>query len=497
MSSRRDHLSARGMIAALSLAATASACSPTLQDGRFSCSIDEDCPGGFACRTSDMLCYRTGTDGGVALDAPSAAPDTGVDDAALGDTGAGDAGDAGAPGCGTNCIQLMVVNADPSLTGSVTVDDRDGNAQLIAVPSYGTTSVPIDLPNMPVGGDLRVSFAPTNFREVPLPTEGRYLLVLGPAASGSSVLLLRSDPAPLHTGGYVEVRLIDMTADGTVELIARGAGKTPAATMVPNPFDHERISAELPFLPGTGALRLELGGASPMLIAALPADQIPDTEGTYYIVVAGHIEAHLSTNEGLRFIPGLPGAVALQSGRFVRFLNTIGASATVCDDGTPLFTLPSGELSLPSVPPTSDAWTVDVRAGTNCSTGVSHEVSVGTRVGRTLVSIAGNTAAWTAVSIPEPVPVGSNWTKVVHNALSTDSIIAGMTTPTLGTASIITTDAPTTITAMTSGSTVTFDWAPRSRQSWGVITIVAGTYLAYEVDSPFGAPWTVTTAPGR
>ncbi len=104
--------------------------------------------------------------------------------------------------------------------------------------------------------------------------------------------------------------------------------------------------------------------------------------------------------------------------------------------------------------------------------------------------------AWQAVSIPEPVPEPGRETIVLHNGLSTASDIAGFAgIPSLGTASITQDVAPTTITATTTDGLMTFDWAPTSRQSWAVIASVGASYTAYEVESPFGTPWTVTAAP--
>ncbi|UJR81394.1 dickkopf-related protein [Sandaracinus amylolyticus] len=477
-------LEMRWILAVVALAG----CTPTLQDGQFTCTTDSDCPTGFTCRASDMRCHRSGEDGGASQD--GGAPD--------------DADVADAPtGCGASCIQLMVLNADPFLTGTISYDDRDGETGHVAIPPYGTTSAVVDLPNVPVGETLRVNVPPTItiFHDLPIPTESRYLLVLGPASIGASVRLLESNPEGLHTNGYAYVQLVDMVADETDGLIARGAGRNPDAQMLPNPFDHEGDSAVLPFLPGsTGALRLELAGETPELIAALLGDRIPGTEGTYYVVVAGRLSAHLDSMEGLRFIPGLPGATALRSSRLVRFVNSLTTSATVCDGATPLATVPAGALRGPFVPPGSGPWALSVHRSTDCATGVSHDVSVGTNVGRTLVSIAGDdslAAGWQAVAIPEPLPTAGVETIVIHNGLSTAADIAMVTNiPSLGTASTTVITAPDSITATTMEGVRTFEWAPRTRQSWVVIGRSGARFTAYEMDSPFDEAWTLTEVTG-
>ena len=68
-------------------------CSPTLQDGRFTCATNADCPTDFSCRAG--LCYRGESDAGPENDAPpmDAPPSDG------GDVDTGTTGDAGPP-CG-------------------------------------------------------------------------------------------------------------------------------------------------------------------------------------------------------------------------------------------------------------------------------------------------------------------------------------------------------------------------------------------------------------
>jgi hypothetical protein len=503
--STRNVLSGAGFALALSLAA--SGCSPTLQEGRFTCSNDTDCPGGFVCRASDMLCYRTGpgTDGGVPIDAPSS-PEAGIDaagDAAGSDANIRDAAGDAPVGCGTNCIQLMILNANPGSSGNVEFQDRDGALQRIPMPAYGTTSAVIDVPNVPVGGMLQVNVPPTLtiFHMLPIPTEDRYLLVLGPASLGASVQLLPSPAEGLHTADYVYIRLIDMTVDETVGLLASGAGRDATARAIQNPLDHETISPELPFLPGsTGALSLQLGTGDEPLIAALLADQIPSVEGTYYVVVAGRVREHLDMEEGLRFIPGLPRATALKSSRLVRFVNTIGTNVTVCDGATPLTTVAAGALSLPRVPPASAAWMLSVHTGTDCATGLTHDVTVGPAVGRTLVSIAGDLTSpgtWGAFSISEPRPLTGLYTIVLHNALPASTDIADASAiPSLSTASVTSTTMRSMILANTTDGFRSFAWSPMARQSWAVVAVEAGAYTAHEVDSPFEEPWTLTAVPG-
>ena len=68
----RNALSRASIVTLLALAG----CSPTLQDGRFSCATGVACPTGFVCRASDSLCYRS-ADGGAPTDAPTG-PDTGA-----------------------------------------------------------------------------------------------------------------------------------------------------------------------------------------------------------------------------------------------------------------------------------------------------------------------------------------------------------------------------------------------------------------------------------
>lgn len=484
----------------VALLALLSACQPTLQDGQFTCTTDPDCPQGFSCRASDGLCYRGGEDGGVGIDAQ-----TGGDGGPSDDAGPRDASvPVDAPtGCGPDCIQVMVLNADPTLTGVITFYDGVGSGDdlHVPIPAYGTTSATIDVPNVDVGGTVRINVPPTatSFQDLAIPAEGRYLMVLGPSSLSASVLLLPSDPAGLHSNGYAYVRLIDMTVDETVGLIARGAGMNPADEMLANPFRHGVISDQLPFLPdSTGALRLELNGGSPTMIAALPADQIPGSEGTYYIVVSGYVGAHLGSPDGLQFIPGIPSAMSRPSSPLVRFLNTLATSATVCDGTTPLATLASGALSTPRVPPRTAAWPLEVHTGSDCTTGVVHDVTVGTSVGRTLVSIAGDSGgAWQAVPIGEPLPTSGAYKIVLHNALPGPSDIAGVTgIPSLGTGSATEFAAPTTITATTAAGLRAFEWVPTARQSWAVIRSTSGSYVAHEVDSPFDAPWTVREMPG-
>lgn len=465
-------------------------CSPTLTDGQFTCGPDISCPPGFTCRSSDMLCYRA-SDGGTPLD--------GGGDAGAPDGASDVASDGGRDGCGPDCIQIIVLNADRNGGGGgITFFDNMGDPQSIPIPAYGTTSATLDVPNITVPGTLTVNVPPTitSFTELEVPAEGRYLLVLGPASAGASVRLLPQPREGLHTDGYVYIRLVDMREDETIGLIATGAGRNPTDRTVPNPFDRDTISATLPFLPrSTEALRLAIDPASPQLIGALLADQIPGTEGTYYVVVSGRVNAHLDTDEGLRFIPGIPVSTALKSSRLVRFINTLGMTVTACDAATQVATLPTGTLSAPIVPTTSSPWALTIRTGTGCSTGDMRDVSVDAAVGRTLVSIGGDVAAsWAAVSISEPIPsAGGNSTIVIHNALAEDATIADLSVPTLETASVTLVSLPATITAMTATfGERTFPWSPVSRQSWVVVTSSGGpTLTAYEVDSPFRTPWTV------
>lgn len=471
-------------------------CTPTLEDGRFSCSLEEACPAGFVCRASDMLCYRA-SDGSITPDAgPTDAPP--VLDAPSVPT------DAPA-GCGPNCIQLMVLNADPTMDGYVSFTDMLGANRQIRIPAYGTTSAVTDVHDVPVGGELVVNVPPTItiFHNLAIPREGRYLLVLGPSSIGASVVMLESPREPLHTDDYVYVRLIDMTVDETVGLLASGAGRMPPAATMRNPFAHGTISGELPFLPSTtGALQIELGTTAGTLIAALLTDQIPDAEGTYYIVVSGYVSRHLATADGLRFIPGLPSATALRSSPLVRFINTIGANVTVCDGETPVVSVNSGTLTGPRVPPASTAWDLTVHRGSDCVTGVTQPVSVGTASGRTLVSIAGDGAAaggWGPVSISEPMPTAGVSTIVIHNGLSMDADIAGEPIPTLGTASANFVSTPATIEASVGATMVTFDWTPATNLSWAVVTSNPGftSFTAWEIDTPFESAWTLTEALGR
>jgi hypothetical protein len=467
-------------------------CTPTLEDGQFSCSLDEACPAGFVCRASDMLCYRPG-DGSITPDAGPVDAPPAIDVPAMPND---------APvGCGPNCIQLMVLNADPTMDGYISYSDTLGDPQQIRIPAYGTTSALIDVHDVMVGGVLTVNVPPTItiFHNLAIPNEGRYLLVLGPSSIGASVVMLESPPEPLHTDDYVYVRLIDMTVDETAGLLASGAGRTAPAAMMRNPFAHGTISGELPLLPGAGALQIELGTSAGTLIAALLADQIPDAEGTYYIVVSGYVSRHLDTAEGLRFIPGLPEATALRSSPLVRFINTIGTPVTVCDGASRVVTVPSGSLTLPSVPPESSAWALTVRRGADCVTGVMHDVSVAAASGRTLVSIAGDSTAWEPVSISEPMPTAGVQTIVIHNGLAMDADIAGASIPTLGTGSANVVSTPATIVANVGGTPVTFDWIPATNTSWVVVTSNAAltSFTAYQIDTPFDSPWTLTNEPGR
>lgn len=468
-------------------------CSPTLVDGQFTCGPDIDCPPGFSCRSSDMLCYRASDGGPAPLDARA--------DAETPDVASDVASDGGRDGCGPNCIQLIVLNADRNgIGGGITFVDNMGDPQSIPIPAYGTTSATLDVPNITVPGMLTVNVPPTitSVNVLDVPAEGRYLLVLGPASAGASVRLLPQPREGLHTDGYVYIRLVDMREDETVGLIATGAGRNPTDRTVPNPFDGDTISATLPFLPGsTEALRLAIDPASPQLIGALLADQIPGAEGTYHVVVSGRVNAHLDTAEGLRFIPGIPGSTALKSARLVRFINTLGMTVTACDAATQVAMLPTGTLSPPIVPTTSSPWALTIHSGTDCSTGSTREVSVGAAVGRTLVSIGGVLpAGWDAVSISEPIPSGTNSTIVIHNALDENAEIAGVMIPSLGTASVTLVSPPEIITARTTGfGTGTFSWTPRERQSWVVVASSGARLTAYEVDSPFRTAWTVVPTP--
>lgn len=469
-------------------------CTPTLREGQFTCGPDIDCPAGFTCRSSDMLCYRA-SDGGTA-------PVDGGAEAGTPDVPSDVASDGGRDGCGPNCIQLIVLNADPDAVGSVDFVDNTGVMQRISIPPYGTSSATLDVHNVTIPGTLSVNVPPTitRFHELDVPAEGRYLLALGPASVGANVLLLPQPREGLHTDGYVYIQLIDMTVDETVGLIASGAGRNPPDRTVENLFDHDTISDVLPFLPGsTEALRLAIDPATPHLIGALIADRIPGTEGTYYVAVSGRVNAHLDTEEGLRFIPGIPGSTALKSSRLVRFIDTVGTDVTVCDGATRVASLTHRSLSAPIVPTTSSAWALTIHSGMDCSTGLTRDVAVGAATGRTLVSIAGDLATeWGAVSISEPIPpAGSNSTIVIHNALSTPASIAGAAMiPSLGTASVTVVSPPPSITASTMDlGTKTFSWSPMERQSWVVVTAPGGpTLTAFEIDSPFRTPWTVTPA---
>lgn len=469
-------------------------CSPTLEDGRFTCATTADCPSGFSCR-SDALCYRGESDGGPEIDAHVVPSEGGVDAGPPArDSGGGDAG----PPCGPDCIQLMVLNADPFLVGSVDFMDRSGTLVRISIPAYGATTAVRDVPNVDVGGmlDLFLPGSITSSFPVAIPTENRYLLVLGPGAVAADPVMLEAPPEGLHTGGYVYIRLIDMVADETEGLLVSGAGRNPTDAMMRHAFEHGTVTREeLPYLPsGPNAARIELGTTAGTLIAALPADRLPDAEGTYYVVVAGRMRAHLGTEDGLRFIPGLPGASTVRSARLVRFLNTIGTNATVCDADTPLATLANGELSEPFVPPASTAWELTVHTGIDCSTGLTDLVTIGTAAGRTLVSIAGDistTATWGAVSIAEPMPTVGASTIVFHNGLTASSTIAGATIPMLTTGSIAPAAPPPTIVATTPVGDRTFTWSAMEAQAWGVLVQQSSDYYLYEVDSPYVESWRV------
>jgi len=227
----------------------------------------------------------------------------------------------------------MVLNADPFLVGSVDFMDMTGTLVRIAIPPYGTTTTVRDVPNVPVGGTLNL-FLPGSITTpvtVSIPTENRYLLVLGPGVVSAAAVMLESPPEPLHTAGYAYIRMVDMVTDETEGLLVSGAGRNSADAMIRHRFQHDEPSAaELPYLPrGPNAVQIELGTTMGNLIAALPADRIPDAEGTYYVVVAGRMRAHLGTDEGLRFIPGLPGATTVRAARPGRFMNQLGLGADV------------------------------------------------------------------------------------------------------------------------------------------------------------------------
>lgn len=50
---------------ALSMLALAAGCQPTIPEGRYVCTVDEDCPPEFVCRTRSSRCYSTETDAGT------------------------------------------------------------------------------------------------------------------------------------------------------------------------------------------------------------------------------------------------------------------------------------------------------------------------------------------------------------------------------------------------------------------------------------------------
>ncbi|WP_157069058.1 hypothetical protein [Sandaracinus amylolyticus] len=86
---------------------------------------------------------------------------------------------------------------------------------------------------------------------------------------------------------------------------------------------------------------------------------------------------------------------------------------------------------------------------------------------------------------------------MIHNGLSTAADIAMVTDiPSLGTASTTVITAPESITATVTAGVRTFDWAPRTRQSWVVLGSSGALYTAYEVDSPFDRAWTLTAVTG-
>jgi hypothetical protein len=312
--------------------------------------------------------------------------------------------------------------------------------------------------------------------------------------------MLESPPEGLHTGGYVYIRLIDMVGDETEGLLASGAGRNAGDAMMRHAFEHGAPTAsELPYLPsGPNAVQIELGTTAGTLIAALPADRLPVAEGTYYVVVSGRMRTHLGTEDGLRFIPGLPGASTARSTRLVRFLNTIGTNATVCDDDRRVVTLANGELSEPFIPPASIAWPLTVHVGIDCATGLTTPVTVGTPPGRTLVSITGDIttpASWAAASIAEPMPTLGASRIVFHNGLTTSSTIEGATIPSLTTGSIAPPSPPAMIT--TTSPDRMFGWSPTEVQAWGVLVQQGSDYLMYEVDSPYTEGWRTFPVVGR
>jgi hypothetical protein len=382
-------------------------------------------------------------------------------------------------------------------------------SQHIGIPPYGQTTPTTDIHNVPVGGMWSV-FAPgslTSPHDLSIPTGSRYVLAIGPSSFGAGLVLLDAPVLGLHTGGYVYLNVIDMVADDFGGLLVSGAGRTDPDRAFRNPVGQTTRAMMLPYLPSqTGAMRIELnagGGSTGVLVGALLDAAIPDTEGTYWMVLAGRLNAHLDGPDGLRFIPGLPSVTApLRSAPLVRFSNALpnAVGVTICQSTTMIAHVASGALSPPQVPPSAAPWALEVHVGPDCATGSMQSVSVGTPIGRTLVSIAGNTTTtWAAVSIPEPVPaVGSVQTIVIHNALPTTSDIAGATAiDSLSTSSASFTSLPTVLMATTTVGTKSFAWDLMSRQTWLVVRALAGgAYAAYEIDSPYAANWSIVSVNG-
>ena len=99
---------AGALVAALLVAG----CAPGIEEGRYGCAADSDCPEGWFCR-ADLRCWRTPGDGATDGGGPDSGADGGADGGAdAGGDGGGDAATDAGPDAGTDACLPRAVDID-------------------------------------------------------------------------------------------------------------------------------------------------------------------------------------------------------------------------------------------------------------------------------------------------------------------------------------------------------------------------------------------------
>ncbi len=493
---------------ALGLALVLAGCTANVPDGRFRCDADAQCPTGLRCRATEHLCYRDVTPGG----------DSGPPiDANVVDAGR-DAGSDAGPCTASDCVTVTLTNAMGTAAAgmTVTVEGRG-----VDVPDYGGTTDTFEVSLGDGMLDIHSSAGDVRYNAS---GHASYALVVGHGTTvGNNTPVVRLlAPSTVPPGPHqFNVYPIDMIQDP--ETFALSDPMMPATA--------RDISPGLPGDPGVLFMTMgqrypltlsrSMAGGSVML-AAFDMTDFPQT-GSYFVALTGRTDAHLAADNGLRAIPIVPGMHLIESQPVAWLLNATDGTLIVCDGTVPITTLTSQTLSPPIAgftidTPAGEGRTLtfgDGRAVLDCS-GTHHDIAIPYPrnpanphpTGRVLLAVEGSLDfLWGGGSGIEGPPSTGTAEQVATyaNGLFTGSMQFGSTTsPLQGIAPAISTVTLEWTTRQTDLKIVygtgaammsrVFDWIPTASIALAFVTgDSGGNFVAYEMDAPFGRPWTLNT----